>query len=234
MSQPAECGSITPSVPSPDEQPLASHAVTAAPLPYWVEFPPSLRLNAGRKWPTLIFLHGAGQRGVPPAELATYEGVCLANHYRPDTFLAIAPVCPVETWWVPRAIDKLITTLIARYPVDESRIYLTGMSMGGYGCWEMAAAYPERFAAIVPLCGGGDPETVARFKEVPIWAFQGARDDLVPKEKSRTMVEALQQIGGRVRYTEYPEADHNCWTPAYHTAELYDWMLQQVRGTPAP
>jgi predicted peptidase len=207
-----------------------SDAATAGPLKYWVELPPGIGKDVGRKWPTLIFLHGAGQRGVDPAELATYEGVCLANKFKPDTFIVFAPVCPVDTWWPPAALEDLVRTILAEYPVDEDRLYLTGMSMGGYGCWAMAAEYPELFAAIVPLCGGGDPRKAARFKDVPIWAFQGAKDDLVPAERSREMVEALRRIGGRVRYTEFPDADHNCWTPAYTRPELYDWLLQQVRG----
>ena len=205
------------------------------PLPYWVELPAGFERESGRKWPVLIFLHGAGQRGVDPSELATYEGVCLANHFKPGTFLAMAPVAPACTEkieWPTAALDALVDEILAKYPIDEDRVYLTGRSMGGYGCWSMAAEYPHRFAAIVPLCGAGDPGKVERFKDVPIWAFQGAKDDLVPKEKSREMVEALQRIGGRVRYTEFPDADHNCWTPAYTNPALYDWLLKQVRGRP--
>ena len=203
-----------------------------APLKYWFELPASFEEDADRKWPVLIFLHGAGQRGVDASELATYEGVCLANKFKPDTFLVIAPVCPVDIWWSPPALDNLAKEIIAGFSVDEDRLYLTGMSMGGYGSWEMATEYPDRFAAIVPLCGGGEPSRAKRFKDVPIWAFHGAKDDVVPVERSREMVEALRRVDGRVRYTEYPDADHNCWTSAYTNPELYDWLLKQVRGKP--
>ncbi|MBN2840022.1 MAG: prolyl oligopeptidase family serine peptidase, partial [Coriobacteriia bacterium] len=117
----------------------------------------------------------------------------------------------------------------ARHRVDEDRVYVTGLSMGGFGTWALAAAYPDRFAAIAPICGGGDPEQACRHADVPTWAFHGEQDQVVPVERTEEMVEALQACNGDVRMTLYPDLGHDSWTVTYDNPELYEWMLKQRR-----
>jgi predicted peptidase len=109
--------------------------------------------------------------------------------------------------------------------VDVNRIYLTGLSMGGYGSWTLAAAHPERFAAMAPICGGGDPADAKKLKDIPTWVFHGAKDEVVPPKASEDMVEAIKTEGGDIRYTLYPEANHDSWSETYDNPELYTWFL---------
>src|SRR5207244_10261474 len=115
------------------------------------------------------------------------------------------------------------------YKIDAKRLYLTGLSMGGYGTWSLAEKYPERWAAIVPICGGGDPVQATSIKDIPCWCFHGDADPRVPVERSREMIEALKAAGGHPKYTEYPGVAHNSWEKAYATPELYKWLLKQHR-----
>jgi predicted peptidase len=114
--------------------------------------------------------------------------------------------------------------------VDPDRVYLTGLSMGGYGTWSLAAAHPERFAAIVPICGGGNPADAAKLASLPVWVFHGAKDPTVPLERSKEMVEAIKSAGGNPRFTIYPEAGHDSWTETYNNPELYQWLLEQKKS----
>jgi len=131
-------------------------------------------------------------------------------------------------------LDELLKLTCATYAVDEKRIYLTGLSMGGFGTWEMATRWPYRFAAIAPICGGGERHWTKRFAHVPVWAFHGAKDRLIPPERSQAMVDALKKHGGNPKLTLYPEAEHDSWTATYDNPELYDWLLQQKRRDPPP
>jgi len=126
-------------------------------------------------------------------------------------------------------VAALLDEIIVNYQVDRDRIYLTGLSMGGYGTWTLAAAYPEKFAAIAPICGGGWPEDAARLKDLPIWVFHGAKDEAVPLERSEEMVKAVEDAGGKVKFTVYLDAEHDSWTATYGNPELYEWLLAQKR-----
>ncbi len=119
--------------------------------------------------------------------------------------------------------------MVERYKVDKDRVYVTGLSMGGFGTWSLAGFSPDRFAALAPICGGGDPNTVRRFAHVPVWVFHGAKDPVVPLAASEKMVEALKKAKGNVKVTIYPEAGHDSWSEAYANSELYEWLLQQKR-----
>jgi predicted peptidase len=147
-------------------------------------------------------------------------------------FITVSPQCPPGTLWSAQVdvLDALLQEIMATYAVDQKRIYLTGLSMGGNGTWHLAAAYPDRFAAIAPICGWGDffagfPEQVRVLKDVPVWAFHGAKDALVPLSGSRVLVDKLKEYGGDVRLTVYPEAEHDSWTESYDNRELYAWFL---------
>ena len=119
----------------------------------------------------------------------------------------------------------LLDEMVRRYRVNEDCIFVTGLSMGGTGTWQLAYAYPERFAAIVPICGYADPTQAEKIKDLPVWVFHGAKDDVVPPEQSIKMVEALKALGSPVKFTLFPEANHDSWTDAYNSQELWDWML---------
>jgi predicted peptidase len=111
-------------------------------------------------------------------------------------------------------------------------MYVTGLSMGGFGTWTILAKYPNLFAAAVPICGGGDPATAESIKHIPIWAFHGAKDNVVPLERSRQMVDAIERVGGNAKLTVYPEAGHNSWSETYDNPEVYQWLLEHRRHSP--
>ena len=119
---------------------------------------------------------------------------------------------------------------MATYRVDPDRVYLTGLSMGGYGTWALAAAHPEKFAAAVPICGGGDPDTAPRLKDIPLWVFHGAKDSTVLPRESKRMVEAVKKAGGDVKLTIYLDAGHDSWTATYDNPDLYKWLLDHKRA----
>jgi len=140
---------------------------------------------------------------------------------------------PVAGIAVDEIIDPtpVIDEIVEKYKVDQDRIYVTGLSMGGYGTWALAGFAPDRLAAIVPICGGGDPRSVRRFRRLPVWVFHGAKDSVVPLSASEEMVEALKKVNGSVKFTVYPEADHDSWTATYDDPELYKWLLEQRRSS---
>jgi predicted peptidase len=209
---------------------LTAHAITTGPLPY-LHYAP---VSDAKPAPLVLFLHGAGERGSDlervkahglPRELG-------AGNPLPESAHVLAPQCPAESWW-PFELHHLSTLLedaLARLPIDPTRIYLTGISMGGYGAWALAIKHPERFAALAPVCGGGTPLLAARLKALPIWAFHGAEDEVVPLEESERMVSAVNAAGGQAKLTVYPEVGHDSWTLTYRDPALYTWMFAQRRG----
>jgi predicted peptidase len=146
-------------------------------------------------------------------------------------FILISPQAP-RRGWNPEAVNGLIDDVMANYRVDPDRVYLTGLSMGGYGTWALAAAHPEKFAAAVPICGGGDQSAATKLKNLPLWVFHGAKDPIVRLAESKTMVEAVEEAGGHVNFTIYPDAAHDSWTQTYDDPKLYKWLLSQRRGKP--
>jgi predicted peptidase len=183
-----------------------------------------------RLWPLMVFLHGAGERG-DNVELVKRNGPPKIVEEKKDfPFILISPQCPQNEWWSFEMLNFLIDEIISQYRVDEDRIYLTGLSMGGYGTWHFAVAYPERFAAIAPICGGGPVGDACKIRGLPVWVFHGARDNVVPIEQSEEMVTALKECGGDVKFTVYPETGHDSWVAAYNNLELYDWFLSHRRS----
>ena len=198
-------------------------------LPYWRYAPSEL---PGRV-PLVLFLHGAGERG--------HDGDAVKRHGLPrvletrnpfaEPVLVLAPQCPEESWWTLEldALEALLDHALATEPVDSDRVYLTGLSMGGHGSWHLAQKCPKRFAALVPICGGGHTPLASRLTRLPIWAFHGAHDEVVPLSESQAMVEAVRRAGGNARLTVYEDLAHNAWSRAYDTPELYRWLLEQRR-----
>jgi len=183
------------------------------------------------RWPMILFLHGAGERG-DDLELVKKHGPPKIVEQRKDfPFIVVSPQCPGASWWTDEieVLINLLDDIVARYEVDTTRIYLTGLSMGGYGTWALAWMYPQRFAAIAPICGGY-PFMAERLQNVPVWAFHGAKDNLVPVKESEEMVQAIKAAGGDAKLTVYPDAGHDSWTATYNNQELYDWLLQHRKS----
>jgi predicted peptidase len=200
--------------------------------------------DAKQKYPLVIFLHGMGERGDDNnaqllhgvAEFAKEE-----NRKKYPCFLA-APQCPKTTTWSDfgkefkkeptealRLMFGMISSLQKEYSIDDKRIYITGLSMGGFGTWDAISRKPDLFAAAVPVCGGGDVKNAETVAKVPLWIFHGAKDNAVPVERSRSMVEAIKKAGGDPKYTEYPNEGHASWVPAYKDADMMAWLFAQKK-----
>jgi len=202
-------------------------------LPHLLFLPDDYAKDDQKRWPLILFLHGAGERG-DNLEMVKVHGPPKIVQTRKDfPFIVVSPQCRPNEWWSPIELLALLDDVCAKYRVDQDRIYLTGLSMGGFGTWQLAIRNPERFAAIAPICGGGDPDDVDPIRNLPTWIFHGGKDPLVPVKRSDEMADALKKTGGRVRYTVYPDAGHDSWTDTYANQNLYDWFLKQRRGQPA-
>ncbi len=195
---------------------------------YLLYLPPEYE-DSDQDWPLLLFLHGAGERGDDLELVKRHGPPKLIEEGRNFPFIVVSPQSPPNQGWDPQSLHALLDEVIASHRVDESRIYLTGLSMGGYGTWSLALSDPGRFAAIAPICGGGAAYMACALKDTPVWVFHGALDEVVPIKQSTDMVRALQRCDGNVRFTVYPMAGHDSWTETYENPELYEWMLQHRR-----
>lgn len=208
------------------------------------------RIEPGVRYPVVLFLHGAGERGVDNAAQLKFLPRWMAepeNRERHPCFL-IAPQCRPDHAWAkidwqtkqaaplaPRPTTDLaaavaaLDAVLAAEQADPGRIYLTGLSMGGYGSWDLASRTPERFAAVLPICGGGDVAAAARLAPVPLWCVHGSDDPVVPVDGSRSMVAAVVAAGGMPIFSELPGVGHDSWTPAYRNPAVLDWLFAQRR-----
>jgi len=200
--------------------------------------PKDYQTAGGRRWPLLCFLHGAGERGTDLALVAKHGPPKLAAQKKAFPFIIVSPQCPLEQIWNDEALLALLDHMVARFRIDNHRVYLSGLSMGGYGTWSLGLKYPERFAAIAPVCGGGSgadillaSQTTSRaLRSLAVWAFHGAKDPVVPPAESKVMVAALKKAGCRdVTLTLYPHTGHDAHTETYNNPALYEWFLQHRR-----
>ena len=207
-------------------------------LPYLFSQPGSHSAAVDGRMPLIFFLHGSAERGRDLNLIRDY-GIPRAAQKFPDfPFFTLAPQCPAHAYWedLDSVLFALLDEVMARFPVDPARIYLTGLSMGGHGTWILALEQPERFAALAPVCPPFPDfpkieDRLAALKDKPTWVFHGAKDDVVPVQHSEAMVRALRQINPQVRFTLYPETRHNAWVRAYADPALYAWFLEQrLRG----
>lgn len=197
-------------------------------LPYLLYLPAAYPAEPERSWPLVVFLHGSRGRGSDPDKLAKYPVPRLAETGEtPMPFVVLAPQCPSDREWSSiEAVELLIDEISRDYRVDPSRVSLVGQSMGATGVWRLAARDRQRYAAIAPMFGEGEPELAAELADVPVWIYHGERDDVVPIEASETMVEALRQAGSsQVRYTRDPNGYHRPPGDEFY-AELFDWLLE--------
>jgi predicted peptidase len=222
-------------------------------LPYRLFTP---KVEAGKKYPVVLFLHGAGGRGKDnKGQILDGKGNCaskwaLAEYQAKFPCYIVAPQVPEGKQWVAvpwgdlkhtipaeptdelRMAKEVLDGMVDKDPaVDGARVYVTGLSMGGFGAWDIVARHPDFFAAAVPVCGGADEATAAKLKHVPIWIFHGEKDGVVKTARSRNMSAALGKAGNDVTYTEFPGVGHDSWTPAYRNEELQGWMFSKKLGS---
>lgn len=203
----------------------------------------------GRKYPLVVFLHGAGERGDDNLAQLIHGAPEFAKEERRREYPAyvLIPQCPTDKKWVEvdwklessrmpeqpsetlAMVKALVDTMVESAGIEETKIYITGLSMGGYGTWDAIARYENFFAAAAPICGGGDPTTAKKYVDLPIWCFHGLNDSVVPPKRSQEMIAALKALGGNPKFTEYPEAKHDSWTKTYANPAFYEWMFAQER-----
>jgi predicted peptidase len=205
--------------------------------------------DPGKAYPLVLFLHGVGESGTDNLKQVTNSAYLFAG----DSMMArypcfvVAPQCPGSRRWVevswsldahtmpeqpsePLALTlQLLDELPKEFHIDPRRIYVTGLSMGGLGTWDILARRPKLFAAAMPVCGAADEHTAPLIKDIPIWTFHGDRDTTIKPSRSRNMVAALQAAGGHPRYSELLDVGHNAWTYAYNSTDIYDWLFAQQR-----
>ena len=200
---------------------------------YLLSLPEGYGEDKSKKWPLVLFLHGAGERGDDLEKNRVHGPFKELAKGRKIPAIVIAPQCPEGDWWASEKMLAVVKGLLddaeRRYRVDKSREYLTGLSMGGYGTWALAEIYPKRFAALAPICGNGDVSKVAVLKGVPIWTVHGDADPAVPVQGTRDLVAALKAAGSSVRYDEIPGGGHDVWTQTYAQDAFWDWLLAQKR-----
>lgn len=209
-------------------------------LKYLLYLPPDYQKASDKKWPLLLFLHGAGERGTNVDRVAVHGPMSLVKQGTNFPFIIVAPQCPAGEIWENEPLLQLLNRVETALAVDTNRVYLTGLSMGGYGSWRLGLAYPERFAALAPICGGAnmievilgswEKEHCKQMLRLPIWAFHGAKDDVVPPIESERVINSLKKIGHKnIKLTVYPKAKHDSWKEAYADPKFYEWLLKQSR-----
>jgi len=232
----------------PQDQFLTTHAFhkkvkTTLACQYLLFLPRDYAAKRTERWPLILFLHGAGERGTNVWRADIHgPNKYIAAH--PDfPFILLTPLCPSNQVWSGEILSGLLDEAVKKYSVDTNRVYLTGLSLGGFGVWEMALAWPERFAAVIPIAGGGNDlpillagdgyasrENVEALKSLAFWAFHGAKDTVVAPDESERMIAGLKRLGvAEVKITIYPDATHNSWERTYNNPEVYDWLLQHRR-----
>jgi predicted peptidase len=211
-------------------------------LNYLLFLPESYGQETGERWPLLVFLHGIAKRGdtLEELDLLKADGPPMIVEGEPDfPFVVLSPQCPPNAYWELELdqVDALLDDLLANYAVDPNRVYLTGLSMGGFGAWHYALRDPGRFAALVPVAGGHQPGSdavpadICALQDTPIWVFHGLLDDVVPAWQSGVLVDALRACPAEVKLTLYAEADHDdAWKRAYDDPALSEWLLAQRLG----
>ena len=208
---------------------------TAGGMPYLLYLPKGYGDEPTKKWPVMMFLHGSGERNGPLSIVKKWGPPRIAERGDDLPYILISPQCPRDSRWSSAeqqaGLLELLASVQKNYSTDEDRVYLTGLSMGGFGAWKLAADHGDKFAAVAPICGKGDPANGEKLKSVPIWAFHGTEDGAVPFSASIEMVEAIKKAGGtKVRFTSLEGIGHNCWSSAYATPDLYSWFDQQTRS----
>lgn len=207
---------------------------------YLISFPRNYDATSATNWPMILFLPGAGERGTAVWNVSVIGPAIYAAQHADFPFILVTPQCPAGEIWSNEVLLALLDEVAAKHKVDAKRVYLTGLSLGGFGAWTLGLAHPERFAAVAPICGGSERMQVVvaahgfagsinieQLRKLPVWVFHGAKDPIVPIEESKRMVEALKYAKcEEVLFTIYPEAYHDAWTETYNSPILYQWFLK--------
>jgi len=180
-----------------------------------------------QKWPLVLFLHGAGERGDDLEKVKIHGPPKLAAGGKDFPFVLVSPQCESGSRWNPQELAKLVDHLANTYRVDRQRLYVTGLSMGGSGTWSLVTEFPGMFAAAIPICGRGDTAAAEKLKNTPIWIFVGAEDRAATVQNCEAMAAELKKAGGDVQLKVYPDLSHDCWTVTYDNPEVYAWLLKQ-------
>ena len=197
---------------------------------YLLSLPDHYNDDTTKRWPLLLFLHGSGESGSDVQKVKAHGPPQLADQGKKFPFIIVSPQSPAPAGWDAELLYKLLQNIKTIYRVDNQRIYLTGLSMGGYGTWDLAMKHPDEFAAIAPVCGGGDTTTAWKLRNISIWCFHGAKDDVVLPINSMNMVKAVKRYNPSVKFTLYPDANHNSWDSTYNSNDnLYNWLLAQKK-----
>ena len=212
--------------------------VSQATVRYLLFLPKGYESSSDKRWPLLLFLHGAGERGSDIWKVTTHGPPKIVAHNPDFPFILVSPQCPEGEIWSTDQLLALLDDVSKNLRVDSHRVYLSGLSMGGYGTWDLGLSHPERFAAIVPICGGGELINILlaegtkgeALRTLGVWAFHGGKDPIVPVEESQRLVDMLKKVKVQdVKLTVYPEAGHDSWTEAYNDPKLYEWLLSHER-----
>ncbi|NUQ71393.1 MAG: prolyl oligopeptidase family serine peptidase [Chthonomonadales bacterium] len=193
--------------------------------------------EAATKWPCIVFLHGAGECGTDGLkQVAQGIGTAILLEQRRWPAIVVMPQKPdVKDAWEDHdaAVMAMLEATIAEYNIDPDRLYLTGLSQGGHGAWIIGARHSDRWAAVVPICGYGAPEAVLPLKDTPVWCFHGGADEVVPPDRSQSIIDALIAAGGTPKLTIFPGVGHNSWDKAYRDPELAAWLFTQRKAKTA-
>lgn len=198
----------------------------------YVLYTPDGYENSQKEYPLIVFLHGAGERGTDLSQVAVHGPLKYVREGNKLEAVIVAPQCAKDDYWEPDKVAALVKKVIAENKIDANRVYLTGLSMGGYGVWAVGVEHPGLFAAMLPVCGPmyrPAYANITKLKKMPIWVFHGALDEVVPLENSSKMVKRLRSVGNEVKYTIYPFANHDSWTKTYNNPNVYSWLLKQQK-----
>ena len=201
---------------------------------YLLALPEGYNDDTLARWPLMVFLHGSGESGDDLEKVKMHGPPKLIAAGKKYPMIVVSPQAKPRYGWDSENLHHLISFIKQTYRVDESRIYLTGLSMGGFGTWALAMKHPEEFAAIVPICGGGDTTDAWKLRHIPIWCFHGALDDVVPPARDEVMINAVKVYNSNVHFTVYPDANHNSWDRTYDNDSMYQWLLAQRKFTYKP
>lgn len=199
---------------------------------YLLSLPAGYEGDQGKNWPLVVFLHGAGERGDDLKLLKKHGPPKLIDQGKDLGAIVVSPQVLAGQIWDPHGVKALTDAVSSSLRVDRDRIYLTGISMGGFGTWETAISYPDTYAAIVPICGGTGVRWLLaeRIEHLPAWIFHGGKDTVVTPDNSEKIHGALKKAGSPARLTIYPDAGHDSWTTAYDDPELWSWLMSQRRA----
>lgn len=212
-----------------DQRSLTKKITKDISVEYILHFPENYKKEK-HDWPLIVFLHGSGERGNDLSKVSIHGPLkYIANGNKLDAVI-LAPQCPEKEVWDMDVLSTLIKDVVLKHRINPTKVSLTGLSMGGYGTWELGLEYPKMFAAIAPICGRTEyvfMENAYKLKDKPIWVFHGGKDEVVPISNAEKMVQALKNVGSSPKFTVYPNAGHDSWSKTYSNPDFYAWLLDQ-------